>query len=159
VLPDTSDISPRFKRILASRPKPADILEVEEREGLVVLIYDKTFTKREQWAFNRFGGEKQIRRPLDEKGSFAWRLMDGTRTIGDICRLMDERFGEEIEPVMKTVNQFLELLLKLNLLTLEPGDPERIFSDSDAKGPQRDTTPEEGHQDDADTEDKEGEET
>lgn len=39
---------------------------------------------------------KRVR--LDEIGSFAWTLLDGKRSVGDVAAALQERFGERVEP-------------------------------------------------------------
>lgn len=50
---------------------------------------------------------KYIRAELDEIGSAAWLLMDGTNKVDDMAKLLDERFGEKIQPVYERLLLFL----------------------------------------------------
>jgi hypothetical protein len=45
-------------------------------------------------------------------------MCDGEHTIKDICEEMDRKYKEEMEPVVRRVGKFIEMLLKLNLVTL-----------------------------------------
>ena len=42
---------------------------------------------------------KVMRIQLDDRGSYVWQVMDGSRTIEEIGRLMDAEFGERAAPV------------------------------------------------------------
>lgn len=80
----------------------------------------KNFGRFERWLHKKIGGPEDINRPLDEPGSRIWLLMDGEHTVLEICRIMDQEFKEEISPVLKKVRLFLERLLILNLIILNP---------------------------------------
>lgn len=47
---------------------------------------------------------------LDEYGSFLWRKMDGTRTVGELAQGMKERFGERAEPLYDRLVQYMRIL-------------------------------------------------
>lgn len=55
----------------------------------------------------KFARSKYIRAELDEIGSAAWLLMDGTNKVDDMAKLLDEDFGEKIEPVYERLLLFL----------------------------------------------------
>lgn len=104
-------------------PNPLVIWEQDDR-GLVTLIYRKNFGRFERWLHAKIGGPEDVKRPLDRMGSRMWLLMDGEHTILDICRIMDIEFKEEMAPVLKKVRMFLEQLLILNLVILNPPEDE-----------------------------------
>lgn len=60
-----------------------------------------------------------MRVDLDEIGSSAWKSMDGINTIGDICDLMTDRFGDDVEPVYERVGTYINILRNNKFITLE----------------------------------------
>ena len=48
-----------------------------------------------QWVAYQLSA-KRVR--LDELGSFAWKRLDGRRTVGEVARELREEFGEAGEP-------------------------------------------------------------
>ena len=73
--------------------RPLEIKWSENEEGIVTLeIENKGF-------MNRLA-QKLFKRPrvsyihLDETGSFIWPLLDGEKSIIDLGKLVEERFGE-----------------------------------------------------------------
>lgn len=47
---------------------------------------------------------------LDEYGSFLWKEIDGTRTVGDLALEMKERFGREAEPLYDRLVKYMQIL-------------------------------------------------
>ncbi|MFQ6108280.1 MAG: PqqD family protein [Candidatus Aminicenantales bacterium] len=47
---------------------------------------------------------------LDSVGSFIWELCDGTQTVREMARLLQEKFGEEVEPLYDRLALFLQSL-------------------------------------------------
>ena len=80
--------------------------------------------------FGRFEGKiaallrapKDVRRPLDEMNSMLWELCDGSRNFGEVCRVMNEVFREEIAPVMQRTAAAVQQL-KVNNLMLVLDEP------------------------------------
>jgi len=62
---------------------------------------------------------EQMRVDLDEVGSQAWKYMDGKRSIGEICDLMTEQFGETVDPVIERVGTYINILRNNKFITLE----------------------------------------
>ena len=116
-------LDPKTRLLLSIIPKRNEAVEWEENEGIVTLIYPKNFTRLERFLHKRIGGPENIRRPLDDKGTFIWKMCDGNHNVHEICKDSHDRFKEDIEPVVKRVWGFLETLLNLHLITIEkPGD-------------------------------------
>ncbi len=62
----------------------------------------------------------QMRVDLDEIGSRAWKLMDGKRTIGEICDLMIEHFGgDDVDPVYERVGTYINILRNNKFIVLK----------------------------------------
>lgn len=126
----SKDKTKKIVKFMSLVPVRAPV-EVERNGDTVVLIYPKDFKKFEKILHKYIGGPDVIRRPLDEMGTFVWDLCDGKHTIGDIVRIMDERFAERIEPAGMRVTMFLETLLKTGLITLKEkkeNNPRRGYS-------------------------------
>lgn len=112
-------------KVFYSYPVRNELVRWEKKEdGTVVLIYRKNLSRFERWLQKHIGGPLDIRRPLDAPGSRIWELCDERHTLLDICRIMDEEFKEEMDPVFDKVRRFIEHLLMLNLLFLKA--PEKI---------------------------------
>lgn len=57
-----------------------------------------------------FGRPKVSFIHLDAIGSFVWPMLDGEKTITDLGRLVDERFGEEAHPLYERLAQYFRIL-------------------------------------------------
>ncbi|HHU48980.1 MAG: PqqD family protein [Caldicoprobacterales bacterium] len=60
---------------------------------------------------------KVMRIQLDDRGSYVWQVMDGSRTIEEIGRLMDAEFGERAAPVYERLIFFLRILKNNGLIS------------------------------------------
>lgn len=49
---------------------------------------------------------------LDEFGSYAWRQMDGKRSVYEISKMVGAQFGKEAEPVIPRLVQYMETLYR-----------------------------------------------
>lgn len=90
-----------------------------DAKGLVTVTHQKDLHRWERWLMKKVGGSPVIHRKLDEPGSIIWRLCDGEHTVADICSVMDQKYKEDMEPVLTRVIRFLEMLLERNLISLE----------------------------------------
>ncbi len=122
---DLDAIDPKMKMLLTCIPKRNEDVEWEEEDGKVVLIYPKNFTRFERFLHRRIGGPDNIRRPLDDKGTMIWMMCDGNYNVDDICKVLYQEFREDIEPVIKRVWGFLEILLKLNLISVDKSEKDK----------------------------------
>lgn len=113
----------KIPKVLLSYPFRNDLVDWEEDEkGIITLIYRKNLGRLEGWLQKKIGGPLDIRRPLDAPGSRIWELSDGKHTILEICKIMDEEFKEEMDPVFRKVRRFYEQLLILNLIFLKSSE-------------------------------------
>jgi hypothetical protein len=126
-------LDPKMRMLLLCKPKRNEEVEWIEEEEKVVLIYPKNFTRFERFLHKRIGGPDSIKRPLDDKGTYIWKMCDGDHNVHDICTATYSEFKEDIEPVLKRVWGFLEILLKLNLITIDKPDKEKKDDDQDDK--------------------------
>jgi hypothetical protein len=60
-----------------------------------------------------------IKLKLDEIGSTSWLLLDGTKDVRTISKLLLEKFGEKIEPVNQRLTKFLTNLYEQRLITFK----------------------------------------
>lgn len=63
---------------------------------------------------------------LDERGSFIWEKCDGKNSIGEICQLLENEFGDAVKP---TANRTVLLFKKLYQYGLV-----RFFRENTPKG-------------------------
>ena len=56
---------------------------------------------------------------LDEMGNFIWPLLDGTRSVYEIGRLVEERFQDKAKPLYERLVQYLELLREYGFITFD----------------------------------------
>lgn len=49
---------------------------------------------------------------LDEYGSFLWLRMDGVRTVGDLARELEGRFGEDVQPLYHRLAAYMRILYR-----------------------------------------------
>ncbi|MGB3563158.1 MAG: PqqD family protein [Thermoanaerobaculia bacterium] len=60
---------------------------------------------------------------LDEVGSFAWQLLDGEHTVGQVAVAVRERFGDAVEPAEERLGHLVRLLRQEGLLAYPEWDP------------------------------------
>lgn len=53
---------------------------------------------------------------LDETGSFIWPILDGERSIFDLGKLVEERFGEASHPLYERLSQYFRILESYNFI-------------------------------------------
>lgn len=98
---------------------PVRLVEHEEGDdGSVRLLVPRFRARWLQWLQRRLKN-KYIKVSLDEIGSFAWKQMDGQRTMGEISRLMEEKLGEKVKPAGQRLGMFLGMLRRNKFVTWE----------------------------------------
>lgn len=60
---------------------------------------------------------------LDEVGSFAWRLFDGERTVGEVAEELRQAFGEAVEPVEDRLGELVRMMHREDLIAYPGWDP------------------------------------
>ncbi len=115
-----NDLPDDVRHMVTLRPRrnPMVEWELDEETGLVTLVYQKTFTNFEQALGTILRPVNELRRPLDGPGSFIWQMCDGNNDISIICTAVDEAYKEEMEPVLKRVVGFIQLLAQRGLIDL-----------------------------------------
>ena len=107
-----------MQTLVLLRPRRNPDVEWEEdgETGLITLVYPKTFTRFERILSRLLRPVPLIRRPLDAPGSFIWLMCDGETDIATICTAVDDAFKEDMEPVLRRVVGFIEMLAKRGLV-------------------------------------------
>lgn len=59
---------------------------------------------------------------LDDLGSYAWRMLDGRRTVGQVVDLMRERFGDSVEPAAQRLGQLIRAMHREGLVAYRGWD-------------------------------------
>lgn len=65
--------------------------------------------------FNRIA-QKLFKKPkityvhLDEMGSFIWPIIDGSKTIMDLGKDVEEKFGDEAKPIYERLAKYMMIL-------------------------------------------------
>ena len=80
-----------------------------DKKGIVTVdVVNKGF-------YNRLA-QKLFKKPrishiaLDEYGSFVWQQMDGKRNVFEISKLVEEKFGDEAEPIVERLVRYFQIL-------------------------------------------------
>jgi hypothetical protein len=106
----------RHLLLLRPRRNPNVLWEEDEGSGLVTVIYPKNLSSLERKLAVVFRPVKELRRPLDSPGSIIWLMCDGENNIATICTAVDQAFKETMEPVLKRVVGYLEMLAKRGMI-------------------------------------------
>jgi hypothetical protein len=114
------DLPEDMRHLLAIRPRRNPRVEWEDdaETGLVTLVYAKNLSTVERALGKVFKPVEEIRRPLDAPGSDIWRLCDGSNDIATICTAIDDFYKEEMEPVLRRVVGYIEILAQRGLVIL-----------------------------------------
>lgn len=95
---------------LERKPKrPEEIEWSVDAKKIVTLNIENT------GVFNRMA-QKFLNKPkvthihLDEIGSFVWPLIDGEKTIIDIGKEVEKRFGEKADPLYERLAKYFQIL-------------------------------------------------
>ena len=108
------------------RGEPGIHPEIEGITGRnVVFLIKKSFTRFEKILAKILKAPKVVRRPMHYTQSMLWELMDGGRTFGQICVIMESLYHEDIAPVEDRIKSYLEVFVRLNVATvLKPREEE-----------------------------------
>lgn len=94
---------------LEGKPLRSEKISWSTEDGKVTLEIEN------KGAVNRLA-QKLLKKPkisyvhLDEMGSFVWPLIDGEKTIIDIGKAVEERFGDEAKPVYERLAKYFQIL-------------------------------------------------
>ncbi len=86
-------------------------------DGRVVMLRPPPKTAGPRGLLDRFFHRMSARRiRLDDVGSFAWKHLDGARTVAEVGDLMKEEFGERVEPVEERLGNLVWMLRREGFL-------------------------------------------
>lgn len=99
---------------------PVRLQEWELTPDNQVIILVPKFTSRflRTWLLPRLK-HPYIRIKLDSYGSEVWRNCDGKTSVASIARILQQKFGEKIEPVYDRLAIFIRQSVRTDLMTLE----------------------------------------
>lgn len=100
---------------LEARPLRKAEFEISET-GMVTLLIPK-FKKEKMRKFLLGRRNPFIHIHLDENGSAVWNEIDGIRPVGEICRILDEKLGEKIQPAEQRVTKFMTMLYEARYIS------------------------------------------
>ena len=86
--------------------------------NIIIIEYDKKFSKIESFLSKLLKSPTSIKRTLDVMNSRLWFLMDGSNSFSDIIHIMESEFKEEIMPSKQRITTSLMRFIELRLVTL-----------------------------------------
>jgi len=99
-----------------------DMIPVQLREantcddGTVDVLIPRFGTSWVGAILGRVFKNKPIHLHLDEVGSVAWDLCDGRRSVHDIGRSMEEKFGDKLDPIYERLGLFFHQMKKAGIV-------------------------------------------
>jgi len=112
---------------------PRRIAEWEEAEGRVTVLRPHPGTRGWKRVLDRILNALSANRiRLDEMGSFAWRHLDGNRTVQEVAGLMREEFGVTVEPVEARLGHLIWLMRREGFLVYPGWDEDAGAKDREA---------------------------
>jgi hypothetical protein len=89
----------------------------EEKEGQVVLLRPMPTSRGFRGILDRFFHRMSAQRiRLDPVGSFAWLHLDGETTVGQVAALLQDEFGEQVEPAEERLARLIWMLRREGLV-------------------------------------------
>lgn len=74
---------------------------------------------------NLFAKSPYFKIKLDERGSYIWENCDGEKTIDEICRILEAKFGDVVKPSTERTIQFMKQLYQYRLILFYHADGNR----------------------------------
>ena len=93
---------------------------VKNKKRVTVYMVNKGFFNRVAQIF--FNRPKVSQIDLDEYGSYLWINIDGRRTIEELAELMEEQFGEKVEPLYNRLVKYMRILRNNKFINLNKKD-------------------------------------
>ena len=101
------------------RPKRSDKLSwTADEAGIVTLAIEN------KGLMNRIA-QKFFKKPkisyihLDELGSFLWQRLDGTKTLLDLGKEVEEQFGDKANPLYERLAKYVQILDSYHFIVLD----------------------------------------
>ena len=96
---------------------PKRVAEWEEVDGRVVVLRPEPVSVGFRSWLDRFFHKMSAHRiRLDEVGSFAWKQLDGQRTVADVGDLLRGEFGDRVDPVEERLGHMIWTMRKEGFL-------------------------------------------
>ncbi|MCU0289479.1 MAG: PqqD family protein [Acidobacteria bacterium] len=95
-------------------------------DGRIFLLLPRFKTLWLRKFFLKLGKSEFVRLYLDNNGARVWDLIDGKRTVGQICDLLQEQPGEKLEQIEQRVSCFMGMLKRNNFITLYDASGEQV---------------------------------
>lgn len=96
---------------------PQRIADWEEVDGRVVMLRpDPVGVGPRGWMDRFFHKMSAHRIRLDDMGSFAWKQLDGERTVAEVGELMRGEFGDRVDPVEERLGHMVWTMRKEGFL-------------------------------------------
>lgn len=102
---------------LESKPRRNEKFSWSVENGKITLEIEN------KGAWNRLF-QKLLKKPrisyihLDEMGSFIWPLFDGEKTILDIGKAVEEKFGDAAQPLYERLAKYCQILESYHFISL-----------------------------------------
>ena len=89
-----------------------------DKDGHVMVVVPKF---RKDWINETFlrSRPRNFRVKLDESGTATWLLIDGSRTVNEICKQLEQQMGDEVQPVEERVSKFMSVLYEQRYITFK----------------------------------------
>jgi len=103
--------------LLQLTPKRNLEFEIRDEELVTILVpkFQNSFLKK--WVTPQL--KKQFFRiKLDAYGSFVWNLCDGSMTVSQMSELMNDKFGNDVDPDYGRIQRFVQMFLKDKFLAI-----------------------------------------
>lgn len=122
-----------WKRRRTDELETVNLLEVSpvrlagwtERRGRVVLVRPKSVRPGFAGLIDRLLYMLSARRiRLDRIGSFAWLLLDGKRSVGQVSDLLRAEFKDEVEPAEERLGHLVRVFRREGLVAFPGWDDE-----------------------------------
>ncbi len=100
---------------LDKKPIRREDISWTEKDGSVTLEIEN------KGVFNRIA-QKLFKKPkvsyihLDEMGSFIWPVIDGEKTIFELGKEVEERFGDDANPLYERLVKYFQILESYNFI-------------------------------------------
>ena len=82
----------------------------------IVLRFEKTFGRIEQFFATLMRAPRELRRPLLDKNSVLWELCNGQRTFAEVCNHMNSTFHEDVSPVVHRTHAGIQRFINLQVM-------------------------------------------
>ncbi len=102
------DKVPSIKEDITWEMSDGHVVVIKENKG----FYDKLAQKL-------FFSPEKSRISLEEKGSYIWQLIDGKKTVYEIGKKLDEKFGEDASPLYERLCEYIQSLSSIGFINLK----------------------------------------